>query len=144
MRTVGRAASTLKQYTSPKNTRLPSFLSFLHHLAPVFTIIAGVLDQLNGYALVYVGITGDAFWPSARRAVGLAGRRRVGKLLDYTLIKLLLTLSSTAMGLFTATAGYLYMAHSMGNPGYAPLAGMLCGGVPFLAVRAGAGVLTDA
>ncbi|WVO23456.1 uncharacterized protein IAS62_004810 [Cryptococcus decagattii] len=144
VRTVGRAASTLKQYTSPKSTRLPSFLSFLHYLAPVFTVIAGVLDQLNGYALVYVGITGDAFWPSARRAVGLAGRRRVGKLLDYTLIKLLLTLSSTAMGLFTATAGYLYMAHSMGNPGYAPLAGMLCGGVPFLAVRAGAGVLTDA
>jgi hypothetical protein len=61
-----------------------------------------------------------------------------------TLIKLLITLSSTAMGLFTATAGYLYMAHSLSNPAYAPVAGLLCGGVPFLAVRAGAAVLGDA
>ena len=61
-----------------------------------------------------------------------------------TLIKLLLTLASTAMGFFTATAGYLYMAHSLSNPAYAPVAGVLCGGVPFLAVRAGASVLGDA
>lgn len=61
---------------------MPSALGFLTRLTPLFTILAGVLDQLNGYALVYVGITGDAFWPSARRAVGLAGRRRAGKLLD--------------------------------------------------------------
>jgi hypothetical protein len=60
-----------------------------------------------------------------------------------TLIKLLLTLSSTAMGLFTGTAGYLYMSHSMNNPGYAPVAALLCGGVPFLAIRAGAAVLGD-
>ncbi|ODN76186.1 hypothetical protein L202_06106 [Cryptococcus amylolentus CBS 6039] len=144
VRTVGSAAASLKQFTSPRNPRLPSFLTFLHHLSPVLTVIAGVLDQLNGYALVYVGITGDAFWPSARRSVSLAGRRKAGHLLDYTLIKLLLTLSSTAMGLMTATAGYLYMTHTLGNPGYAPVAGLVCGGVPFLAVRAGAGVLTDA
>ena len=47
------------------------------------------------------------------------------------------------MGLFTATAGYLYMAHSVGNPSYAPFAALLCGGVPFLAIRAGAAVLGD-
>ena len=61
-----------------------------------------------------------------------------------TLIKLLLTLSSSAMGLFTGMAGYLYMSHSLGNPSYAPVAALLCGGVPFLAVRAGAAVLGDA
>lgn len=61
-----------------------------------------------------------------------------------TLIKLLLTLSSTALGIFTGTAGYLYMAHALSNPAYAPVAGLLCGGVPFLAVRAGAAVLGDA
>jgi hypothetical protein len=48
------------------------------------------------------------------------------------------------MGLFTATAGYLYMTHSLGNPAYAPIAALLCGGVPFLAIRAGAAVLEDA
>lgn len=48
------------------------------------------------------------------------------------------------MGLFTATAGYLYMTHSLANPGYAPWAALLCGAVPFLAIRAGAAVLGDA
>jgi hypothetical protein len=61
---------------------LPPWLGFVTRLTPVFAIVAGVLDQLNGYALVYVGITGEAFWPAARRAVGLAGRRRGGHLLD--------------------------------------------------------------
>lgn len=61
-----------------------------------------------------------------------------------TLIKLLLTLISAATGLFTATMGYLYMSHSLGRPGYAPLAALLCGGVPFVAMRAATSVLADA
>ncbi|RSH81469.1 hypothetical protein EHS25_006826 [Saitozyma podzolica] len=144
VRVVGRTAAELKRITSPKSQILPSPLMFFAKLTPLFAIVAGVLDQLNGYALVYVGITGDAFWPSARRAVSLAKGRKGGRLLDYTLIKLLLTLSSVAMGLFTATAGYLYMTHSLSNPSYAPVAALLCGGVPFLAIRAGAAVLGDA
>jgi hypothetical protein len=45
-------------------------------------MLAGLLDYVNGYALVYVGVTGEAFWPSAKRAIGLAGRRNGSKLLD--------------------------------------------------------------
>ena len=82
VRTVGRSAAQLKRICSPRTNILPSPLSFLSRLVPVFSIIASILDQLNGYALVYVGITGDAFWPSARRAVGLAGKRKGGHLLD--------------------------------------------------------------
>lgn len=81
-RVVGRSAAELRRITAPRSNILPAPLSFLSGLTPVFTVIAGVLDQLNGYALVYVGITGDAFWPSARRAVGLVGRRKGGRLLD--------------------------------------------------------------
>ncbi|WVO16732.1 hypothetical protein L204_104415 [Cryptococcus depauperatus] len=143
VRTIGRSASTLKRLTSPKYNKLPHFLLWLNHLTPILVLMEGVLDQLNSYALVYVGITGEPFWPSARRAVGLASRRRVGRLLDYTLIKLLLTLGSITMGLFMATAGYLYMAHSLSNPGYALPAGLLCGSLPFMAVGAGCGILTD-
>ena len=61
-----------------------------------------------------------------------------------TLIKLLLTLGSTTMALFTATAGYLYMTHTLGHPASAPVAALLCGGVPFLAVRSVLAVLGDA
>lgn len=162
VRTAGRASAELKRVTSPRSNILPTPLMFLTKLTPVFTIVAGLLDQLNGYALVYVGITGDAFWPSARRAVGLAGERKGGHLLDCklppqivnfigfwlidsdTLVKLLLTLSTTAMGLFTGLAGYLYMSHTLSTPGNAPWAALLCGAVPFLAIRAGAAALGDA
>ncbi|CAK9785569.1 hypothetical protein CC85DRAFT_284461 [Cutaneotrichosporon oleaginosum] len=144
MRFIGRTAAEMKRITSPRSRVLPNALSFLSSLTPIFSIIASVLDQANSYALVYVGVTGEPFWPSARRAVGLTNRRNSGKLLDYTLIKLLLTLISAATGLFTATMGYLYMTHSLGRPGYAPLAALLCGGVPFVAMRAATAVLADA
>ena len=70
-------------------------------------------------------------------------RRAADQVID-TLVKLLLTLSSTAVGLFTGLAGYLYMSHTLSNPGNAPWAALLCGAVPFLAVRAGAAALGDA
>lgn len=57
---------------------------FLTALTPLFTLLAGVLDFLNGYALVYVGVTGEAFWPSAKRAVRLAGKRHQAHLMDCT------------------------------------------------------------
>lgn len=85
VRFVGRGAAELKRVTSPRSNVLPPWLTFITKLTPLFAVVAGVLDQLNGYALVYVGITGEAFWPSARRAVGLAGRRRGGHLLDCEL-----------------------------------------------------------
>jgi hypothetical protein len=72
----------MKRITSPRSRVLPNALSFLTSLTPIFSIIASVLDQANSYALVYVGVTGEAFWPSARRAVGLTNRRNSGKLLD--------------------------------------------------------------
>ena len=83
-----RASSELRRLTSPKNKLIPPWLTFVSRLTPLFAIAAGVLDQLNGYALVYVGITGEAFWPSARRAVGLAGRRKGGHLLDCKLSRI--------------------------------------------------------
>jgi len=146
LRIAGQIAARARRIVHPRANVLPSALSFLSALTPLFTAVASVLDQLNGYALVYVGITGDPFWSSAKRSVRLAGRRRggTGRLLDYTLIKLLLTLCSATLALLTAMAGYLFAVHALGAPSHAPLTALLCGFVPFLAFRAGAGVLGDA
>lgn len=65
-------------------------------------------------------------------------------LVTDTLIKLLLTLCSTTLALLTAMAGYLFAIHALGAPTHAPLTALLCAFVPFLAFRAGAGVLGDA
>ena len=89
VRVIGRSAAAAKRVTSPRSKYLPAFLSFLTNLSPAFALIAGVLDQMNGYALVYVGITGEAFWPSARRAVGLAKGRKGARLLDCKHVRII-------------------------------------------------------
>lgn len=146
LRIVGQLAARARRIVHPRANVLPGPLLFLTALTPLFTAVASILDQLNGYASVYVGITGEPFWPSAKRAVRLAGKRKggAGRLLDYTLIKLLLTLCSTTLALLTAMAGYLFAVHALGAPTHAPLTALLCAFVPFLAFRAGAGVLSDA
>jgi hypothetical protein len=148
-----------------RSRMLPIPVDLVAAISPVIVVLSGLLDYVNGYALIYVGVTGEAFWPSAKRAIGLAGRRKGSRLLDCkwyrsgyalkarlnqylistdTLIKLLLTLSSTTIALATAVVGYLYAAHALSAASHAPLAALLCGGVPFFAVRACAGVLGDA
>ncbi|KAH8080812.1 plasma-membrane choline transporter-domain-containing protein [Filobasidium floriforme] len=144
MRFLGRVAIELRRALNSRSGMLPIPVDLVAAISPVIVMLSGLLDYVNGYALIYVGVTGEAFWPSAKRAIGLAGRRKGSRLLDYTLIKLLLTLSSTTIALATAVVGYLYAAHALSAASHAPLAALLCGGVPFFAVRACAGVLGDA
>ena len=64
---------------------LPIPVDLISVIAPVIAVLSGLLDHVNGYALIYVGVTGEAFWPSAKRAIGLAGRRKGSRLLDCKL-----------------------------------------------------------
>lgn len=75
----------IKQRLSPQSRRnafIPIPTDLLSIIAPILNALAGLVDYVNGYALVYVGITGDPFWPSAKRAVRLAGKRGRSRLLD--------------------------------------------------------------
>jgi hypothetical protein len=87
---LGSVDRNLLQATSPSSiSALPEFLHPLNLLEPLFGVVASILDQLNGYALVYVGITGEAFFPSARAVAGLIARRNRGsgkKLMDCTFL----------------------------------------------------------
>lgn len=59
--------SWLRRLTTPPQLR---FLAPLHPLAFLGNWIAS-LDTISTYALVYIGITGDNFWQSAKRARGI-------------------------------------------------------------------------
>lgn len=61
---------------------LPIPVDLVAVISPVIALLSSLLDYVNGYALIYVGVTGEAFWPSAKRAIGLAGRRKGSRLLD--------------------------------------------------------------
>jgi hypothetical protein len=67
VRVVGRTAAELKRITSPKSQILPSPLMFFAKLTPLFAIVAGVLDQLNG------SVTGQG--QEGRKAAGLYVKR---------------------------------------------------------------------
>lgn len=57
----------MRRFTTPPQLR---FLAPLHPLAFVGRFIAP-LDSVSTYALVYIGITGDGFWSSAKKARGI-------------------------------------------------------------------------
>lgn len=83
--TDGLLSCMIKQRLSPQSRRnafIPIPTDLLSIIAPILNALAGLVDYVNGYALVYVGITGDPFWPSAKRAVRLAGKRGRSRLLD--------------------------------------------------------------
>lgn len=58
-------------------SRLPTFLQPLTHLAALLAGTSAVLRGFSDYALVYVGISGENFWVSAKRAARLASRHGV-------------------------------------------------------------------
>lgn len=139
-------------------------------LLPWLTLPINVLGNISGalssLALVYTGLTGDAFFPGARRARALvaavenaAGKvryRRSGvdrkfrlSTCKKTLIKFpiaslaMLTITPLTLTLPFALTAYLFVAHTLGAPGYAPVAALLAGGVTALVGKFCVGLVED-
>lgn len=115
----------------------------------------GVTTALSKYALVYSGLTGDPFMPSARRAKALTatvetsveqGRRKVRSERQYFSFVLLrnftdspaiapltlLTVAPLTLSFPFSLLTYLFVAHTLGAPGQALGASVLAGGVTAL------------
>ncbi|KAF9446408.1 hypothetical protein P691DRAFT_783756 [Macrolepiota fuliginosa MF-IS2] len=97
----------------------------------------GVTTALSKYALVYSGLTGDAFMPSARRARALTtsveakikqGRKKFSSEPPLTL----LTVAPLTLSFPFALLTYLFVAHTLGAPNQALGASVLAGGVTAL------------
>lgn len=100
--------------------------------------LEGVTSSLSRYALVYVGLTGDPFFPSARRARALTvaveisstGRYRRKFKTEPQLT--MLTYAPLTMTFPFALLTYLFVAHTLDAPDSALGAAMLAGGVTAL------------
>ncbi|KAH8117285.1 plasma-membrane choline transporter-domain-containing protein [Phellopilus nigrolimitatus] len=122
-------------------------------LLPWLTLPLNMLGNMTGalstLALVYTGLTGDAFFPSARRArvltaavmnsSGKVKYRRTG--IDPSLA--ILTITPLTLTLPFALSAYLFVAHTLGAPGYAPMAALLAGGVTALVGKFCVGLVED-
>ncbi|KAI0780499.1 plasma-membrane choline transporter-domain-containing protein [Trametes elegans] len=100
--------------------------------------LEGVTNSLSTYALVYTGLTGDAFFPSARRARALTGAVEDPRVVDYrrrfkTEPPLtLLTVAPLTLTFPFALLTYLFVAHTLNAPDSALSAALLAGGVTAL------------
>ena len=143
--------------------RFPAYLPlparpFLQPLVIASAFAVGYLENatssLSTHALAYLGLTGDPFFPSARRASALAAavntsvakyRRkfkndRTSDILStfiasdvYSIAPFtVLTYAPLTMTLPFALTTYLFVAHTLGAPQYALLAAILGGGVTAL------------
>ncbi|OSD08429.1 hypothetical protein PYCCODRAFT_1429497 [Trametes coccinea BRFM310] len=95
-------------------------------------------SSLSTYALVYTGLTGDAFFPSARRAKALTGAAENPALVNYrrrfkTEPPLtLLTVAPLTLTFPFALITYLFVAHTLNAPDAALGAAVLAGAVTAL------------
>ncbi|CAE6416172.1 unnamed protein product [Rhizoctonia solani] len=116
-------------------------------------VIAAILGWLarfgNGEDVqVLVGVSGDGVWGCARRVPRLVGVRALGSTKrlgrEYRLLANVQLATAIALGVFASIGGYIFAAHSLGDPTYAPLAAALVGAGTTASVRFCVGIVDDA
>lgn len=113
---------------------------------------AGYLEDAAGslskFALVYVGLTGEGFWVSARRARALvagaeSGAGRFRKTFKSEPPLTLLRIAPLTLTLPFALSAYLFVAHTLGAPDQALAAALLAGTVTALVGMFCVGLVSD-
>ncbi|CAE6445513.1 unnamed protein product [Rhizoctonia solani] len=116
-------------------------------------IIATALGWLARYGAgsdvqVLVGVSGDNVWGCARHVPTLVGTRmssttkRIGR--EYRLLSNVQLATAIAFGVLASIGAYIFAAHALGDPTYAPLAAALVGAGTTASVRFCVGIVDDA
>ncbi|KAF9014234.1 plasma-membrane choline transporter-domain-containing protein [Cyathus striatus] len=107
--------------------------------------IERVTDAMSAYALVYVGITGDRFWDSARRSRALVRsvEQERGRRVKNEPPISLLTVAPLTLTVPFALLTYLFVAHTLDAPNQALGAALLAGGVTALVGNFCVGLVED-
>ncbi|KZV81318.1 hypothetical protein EXIGLDRAFT_731424 [Exidia glandulosa HHB12029] len=137
-RALGLATLVVYRVTTP-----PAVPPMFNPLVIPLRLLGNLLRSLSNFALVYVGLTGEAFFPAARRARALTSIRRPIARSDYTVLSTLLLLSAAAAGTLSALGTYLFVAHTLSAPGSAPFSAWLAGAVTFLVAWYSVGLVDD-
>lgn len=97
---------------------------------------------------VLVGVSGHGVWSCARRVPGLVNSRRTDRYKrtgrEYRLLTNVQFATALALGVFASIGGYIFAAHALSDPAYAPLAAALVGAGTCASVRFGVGIVDDA
>ncbi|EIM19463.1 hypothetical protein WALSEDRAFT_58723 [Wallemia mellicola CBS 633.66] len=124
-------------------TRFHPISIVFNAVSMVAAILLGFVDHISTHALIYAGITGDAFTPSAKRVKQLVNRREVRGLMDDLLVKTTIRLFAVTVSLLSAVAGFIYSAHFLNQSLHSPIVGIIAGWLSFSAIRMWGDVLTS-
>ncbi|EKM55115.1 uncharacterized protein PHACADRAFT_183954 [Phanerochaete carnosa HHB-10118-sp] len=118
---------------------LPPYLRFVSvGAAMLVSYLENVTSTLSTYALVYTGLTGDSFFPGARRACALAGAvesssgARYRQKFKTEPPLTMLTVAPLTLTFPFALTTYLFVAHTLNVPDQALGAALIAGGVTAL------------
>ncbi|KIJ44230.1 hypothetical protein M422DRAFT_779348 [Sphaerobolus stellatus SS14] len=100
--------------------------------------------NFDGYTLPYVGLTGESFEVSSRRAREVTSVKRPRVMPpSYGLLPTLMILSSLTLSALLALTSYLFTAHTLSKPSDAAYSALLTGGMTFLASWFCGGIVGD-
>lgn len=109
---------TMRKYVkSPSAPCMPLFTACL-------ACLDGILDNLNAYILTQCGISGEAFFPSARTTTKIFRRNLVFGLTNDMVTKMVLMVGSLVVSLACGLAGFIIATHTFASP-YGYITGIL-------------------
>ncbi|KAL1922657.1 uncharacterized protein VTP21DRAFT_10196 [Calcarisporiella thermophila] len=124
---------SLSKYLRRFTQRHPTH-AFFALLESLLAFIEGITENLNNYATVQVGITGESFLSAARASTKIFRRNLVFGLFYEMITKLTLYICFVLISLIAGLAAYVVAVHSVRSP-YGYMAGMLAAVVPFYIAR---------
>ncbi|CAI2167806.1 19954_t:CDS:2 [Funneliformis geosporum] len=104
--------------------------SVLCCLSWVLTFIDGIIDNLNNYTLIYVGIYGENFCSSAHKTTKLFRGNLVSGLVSDFAAKSILYIGSIIIALICGFATFIYATHTLQSP-YGYVVGIIASIVPY-------------
>ncbi|KAI8812416.1 plasma-membrane choline transporter-domain-containing protein [Cladochytrium replicatum] len=122
---------TLLRKQTRKNRTRRFILSFVDS---VLLLLHTLLSQLNAYAVVWVGLTGDALLASARTCARLFRRNLALVVIQSTITQLVLSFGIGAVSLVSSATVFLVWSRQMQSP-YAYVVGLLGGAIPYYALH---------
>ncbi|GBB92990.1 hypothetical protein RclHR1_20970002 [Rhizophagus clarus] len=103
---------------------------FLNCLTSFLTCIDGIIDNLNNYILVYVGISGKNFCISAYTTTKLFRSNLVSGLVNDFIAKSILYIGSVIIALLCGFATFIYATHSL-ESSYGYVVGIIAAIIPY-------------
>lgn len=82
----------------------------------IIAFIDGLIESINNYTLIYVGLTGEGFCTSARHATKVFRRNLMSGIITDLITRLVLYLLAFTMAAVSGLTMYVFATHALHNP----------------------------